>query len=710
MNADIPKPALQKRKTSIKRQVALFSAILFVAILIGGSIAFAAAMWQLTHVSTGQELIKSVEIERIKLEASVNAEIAIALKMADSPIIQSYFVNPGNPELERLAFAEIAGYRRAFSSNSVFWVNDIDKMFYQDDAYSYTIDPTNPNDYWYLMTLNQAEAYNFNINYNPALNKTNLWINAPVYDSRHRPIGMLGTGIVLTDFVDSIYREYTGAGELYFFNSDNEITGARNSTLVANKAILDNELGAAGTEILATAKDLKPGEFHYFNMAGIGEIAVGEVPALRWYITAIQPITLLDALNNTMSVIFLAVMAVIAIIFVVFFLFITGLLKPLNEMVQTLNKISTDWDLTRQLQLKRRDEMGTLGEFFNLTFERMKGLLVGIRRKTIALFDTGDELTANMTETTIDVDKINDSIQDMMRQVLSQSDKVNTTAGTMDNIITGLNELNDHIRVQADSVARSSSAIEEMLANIQSVTQTLVKNAANINSLAESSKEGRIGLQKVSEDIQEIARESEGLLEINSVMQTIASQTNLLSMNAAIEAAHAGESGKGFAVVAGEIRKLAENSSNQSKTISAVLKKIKASIDAITVSNGNVLERFETIEQEVQTVTDQETHIRNAMEEQGIGSRQILEALTQLNSVTNLVQSSSSEMAEKSNEVLKESSDLKHITNEVADKMDQMTQSALHISDVVLRVKEIGEENKLNIDSVSEEVSRFKVE
>ncbi|MDR0723154.1 MAG: methyl-accepting chemotaxis protein, partial [Treponema sp.] len=145
---------------------------------------------------------------------------------------------------------------------------------------------------------------------------------------------------------------------------------------------------------------------------------------------------------------------------------------------------------------------------------------------------------------------------------------------------------------------------------------------------------GRTGLQEVANDIQEIERESAGLLEINAVMENIASQTNLLSMNAAIEAAHAGEAGKGFAVVADEIRKLAESSSEQSKTISTVLNKIKESINKITTSTAEVLLNFEAINEGVKTVTDQETTVRNAMEEQGIGSKAILESIASLNEIT----------------------------------------------------------------------------
>jgi methyl-accepting chemotaxis protein len=337
-------------------------------------------------------------------------------------------------------------------------------------------------------------------------------------------------------------------------------------------------------------------------------------------------------------------------------------------------------------------------------------LLRAIKNKAFTLSDTGDELSATMKETTQAISKIDMEIQKMRKMVLSQADEVNGSAVSMDKIILGLENLNGQITIQAESVSQSSAAIAQMLASIRSVTETLIKNSTNINSLAESSEAGRKDLQKVSEDIQEIARESEGLLEINSVMENIASQTNLLSMNAAIEAAHAGEAGKGFAVVAGEIRKLAENSSNQSKTISAVLKKIKTSIDTITRSTSIVMERFGVIEHEVDTVSNQETQIRNAMQEQENGSQQILEAVTRLNSVTGEVQSASSDMTGTSREVLKQSDNLRQISGKVTNEMDDMTQNMEMITSAVTRVLEISQENKENISSLSSDIARFKVD
>jgi len=211
---------------------------------------------------------------------------------------------------------------------------------------------------------------------------------------------------------------------------------------------------------------------------------------------------------------------------------------------------------------------------------------------------------------------------------------------------TMTDRLNGQLETQSAAITESSAAIEQMIANTRSVSNTLSRNAQSVKDLQESAAVGQSGLNEVAEDFKEIARESESLLEINSVMQNIASQTNLLSMNAAIEAAHAGESGRGFAVVADEIRKLAESSSRQSKTIGGVLKKIKGSIDKITKSTENVMNKFEAIDGGVKTVAEQEHGILNAMEEQSAGSTQIMQAIAQVNDITGQVKEDARQMVE----------------------------------------------------------------
>ena len=249
-----------------------------------------------------------------------------------------------------------------------------------------------------------------------------------------------------------------------------------------------------------------------------------------------------------------------------------------------------------------------------------------------------------------------------------------------------------------------------MVANVRSVTATLVHNAVNVSALKESSEVGRAGLSEVAADIQEIARQSQGLLDINSVMGNIASQTNLLSMNAAIEAAHAGEAGKGFAVVSDEIRKLAESSSEQSSTISVVLNKIKEAIDKITNSTENVLDKFETIDSSVKTVAEQEETIRGAMEEQGTGSKQILEGVSKVNGITHNVKSSSNEMLAGAREVIAESTNLERVTQEISTGMNDMATGAEQVNVAVSHVNELSGKTREGIAALIKEVSRFKVE
>jgi PAS domain-containing protein len=210
-----------------------------------------------------------------------------------------------------------------------------------------------------------------------------------------------------------------------------------------------------------------------------------------------------------------------------------------------------------------------------------------------------------------------------------------------------VNNLNIHVERQFVVISQSSTSVEALITSIQSVTDTLAKNSKNVEQLKEVSDVGRVGLNAVAADIQEIARESESLLEINTVMHSIASQTNLLSMNAAIEAAHAGAVGRGFAVVAEEIRKLAESSSKQSKTIGAVLKEIKSSIDKITRSTSNVLEKFEAIEKGIEIVEEQESIIYTDMDEKMRWSQEILQGISEVNEVTHLVKDASNGLMER---------------------------------------------------------------
>ena len=544
-----------------------------------------------------------------------------------------------------------------------------------------------------------------------------------------RPIGVVGVNYItaMQTFVDQISAQiYDGKGVSGVYTNTGTIVAHYDKTRIKdniqNNAGEKNLLGNRLSDVMSALKNesghVAPYILNQYSPLMGTEMRLIYCPIVfddsntAWNLLVGVPMNEVNKAVRELTL-FTIVLAGITIVIsgVISFFVASSIVKPIIKVTLTLKDISEgEGDLTKQIESKSKDEVGDLAKYFNLTLEKIRALVAIIKKQSANLFDIGTELASNMTESAAAVNEITANIQNIKARVINQSASVSETNATMEQITVNINKLNSHVEHQTTSVAQSSSAIEEMLANIQSVTNTLVKNGDNVKELMDASEVGRSGLQEVATDIQEIARESEGLLEINSVMENIASQTNLLSMNAAIEAAHAGEAGKGFAVVADEIRKLAESSGEQSKTISTVLKKIKESIDKITRSTDNVLNKFEAIDSSVKTVADQEENIRNAMEEQGAGSKQILQAIGQLNEITQQVKGGSTEMLEGSREVIQESKNLEIVSQEITGGMNEMATGAEQINIAVNRVNELSGQNRDNIDILVREVSRFKIE
>ena len=355
------------------------------------------------------------------------------------------------------------------------------------------------------------------------------------------------------------------------------------------------------------------------------------------------------------------------------------------------------------------DEITDMSEYFNETIAKIGASIQIVGTNSKIMEEVGNELAANMTETASAVNEINANIDGVKQQAMTQATSVTETAATVEEIVRTIKQLNTSIEMQTASVAQSSSSVEEMVANIASIGQTLGKTDDVINNLTVATGDGKATLVTSNTVTQKIAEESGSLLEASSVIQHIASQTNLLAMNAAIEAAHAGESGKGFAVVADEIRKLAEESSMQGKTITATLKSLSGEIDTLSTSSKTVEEKFNIIFNLAEQVKEMSNRLTESMREQEHGSKEVLTAIKNINMITTEVQAGSEEMLKGGEGVAEEMRKLDNLTRVITDSMNEMASGVMQINNTVQDVREITQKNKQSIENLASEVSKFKV-
>ncbi len=403
-------------------------------------------------------------------------------------------------------------------------------------------------------------------------------------------------------------------------------------------------------------------------------------------------------------------LAILIIVCLVAAVIIIRLLSPLKSVKETLNDISSgDADLTKRIPLKTNDEIGDVVIGFNTFSDKLQHIIREMKESKNVLDITGEDLQGSIADTTSSITQILANIDSIHRQITEQKASVDQTAGAVDEISANIVSLNHMIENQSSGVTEASAAVEEMIGNISSVNASMEKMSRSFTDLEQNAQSGFVKLQDVHEKVQQIESQSQLLQEANTAIANIASQTNLLAMNAAIEAAHAGEAGKGFAVVADEIRKLSETSTTQSKTIGTQLSQIQDAINNVVTASNEASSAFSTVAQELKDTDQLVIQIRSAMEEQNEGSRQITEALKIMNDSTVEVRDASKEMNEGNKVILEEVQHLQDTTGIMKSSMDEMHTGARKIHETGSALSNISDKVKESIDRMGTQVDQFKV-
>jgi methyl-accepting chemotaxis protein len=384
--------------------------------------------------------------------------------------------------------------------------------------------------------------------------------------------------------------------------------------------------------------------------------------------------------------------------------FQTGLLHRRMEEIS-----AAGGDLSQEIVLVNFDPIGEICGVFNRLIGNFSKIVMEIKEYARDLSESARVLTEKMKVTSGYIDEISSHIKHAKDEITGQQASVEQSTSSVEEVARNIQSLDNLIAGQASSVSESSAAIEQMVASINSVTATVEKVTGQFELLQNSAGTGREKIDFVVKQIHEVQEQSESLQEANRLISTIAAQTNLLAMNAAIEAAHAGEAGRGFAVVADEIRKLAENSQAHSKTIKTELENTREVIRTVVNASFEAQNAFEKMDSLIQQVSSMEEQIKHSMDEQSGGSKEVLDALTEINRVTGEVKDGAGEMTQGIQVIQDEMEKLMTRSRNITRNIEDIFQKTGEINGSVKSVEEMGEENKNTIDGLTTVSRQFTV-
>jgi methyl-accepting chemotaxis protein len=403
-------------------------------------------------------------------------------------------------------------------------------------------------------------------------------------------------------------------------------------------------------------------------------------------------------------------LACIAIVIILSFIVARNISKPIKVAQKAFEQLAAgDADLTKKIDFTAKNEVGALVDSFNAFLDKLRDIVVNLKDEQHRLEGIASELKANTRDTTATVTEMTGTINEVVRQTSEQNALTNDSSAGVNEIAANIESLDNLIASQASSITEASSAIEQMVHNIASISASMGKMSDAFEGVAAASGTGKEKITAMTGRIEKIVERSTTLLEVNKTIAKIAAQTNLLAMNAAIESAHAGEAGKGFAVVADEIRRLAEDSSAQSKIINKELAEVQKAILEVAGASKESEVAFTGMEEKIGDTENLLREINRALQEQTEGSKQVLIALKEMNDISSEVRNGAGEMRAGNTAILEAMNGLKTITGEIGAGMNRLSEKSGDIAQKAENLAKIAEGTAMSVEGMEDSIGKFTV-
>jgi len=447
----------------------------------------------------------------------------------------------------------------------------------------------------------------------------------------------------------------------------------------------------------------------------LSHMVVVPLPVLRtdryWALGVLTPLNgMLQSVSTVIVFVIAIASGVLALSLGALWVLIGQSIRPLVHTAVAFSELAQgDADLTKTIALKRNDEIGDLVAGFNGFVGKLRGIVSTLKDAQGTLGGIGEELATSSHESASATAEILANIDGVRRLAANQEMSTSVATNSVSSVVGGIADLDSLTETQAAGISEASASIEQMIGNIGSVSASIGHMAERFEELMKTAVAGKEKQEAVVSKVGIIASQSELLLEANQVIASIASQTNLLAMNAAIEAAHAGDAGKGFSVVAEEIRRLSETSAEQSKSIGAELSSIKATISEVVIASAESEESFNLVSSSINATDELVRQVDNAMAEQREGSRQILEALRDMNTAAEAVRYKAKAMTNDAESARDGMKMLLETTMTIRGSMDEMGAGAQQINKAAQSVSGLAESTRESIRLMDEVIGKFVV-